>query len=449
MLSVERGSSLMNRKVFATQEAFLQSNAQLHEALPYDTDLTVLASPAQICGHTVHNRLVCQAMEGCDGTATGEPGELTRRRYLRFARGGAGMIWFEATACREDGRANPRQLWLREDNVEAFRELLDEIRREAVAANGYAPLIIMQDTHSGRYSKPYGVPAPIVARNNPIFEKDNPLPEDRIATDAFLDQVKEDLIRGAQLAVKAGFDGVDIKCCHGYLNSELLSAFTRENSRYGGSYENRTRLLREAVAGAAAACPKDFIISSRLNAYDGFPYPYGWGVKQDGSLDMDLSEPIRLLKDLAACGVRLVNITMGNPYVNPHVNRPFAKGGYDPEENPLEGVARILGGISQLQAAVPEVALISSAMTYLGMAAPQVAAGYIKQGGFAFAGFGRLTFANPDFANQILHNGGLDSKKSCICCSKCTELMRNGSTPGCVIRDKLYTDLYREVFSNK
>jgi len=439
----------MNRKVFSTQEDFKQCNAQRSETLPYDEDLTVLATPVQICGRTVYNRLVCQAMEGCDGELSGEPGELTKRRYLRFARGGAGMIWFEATACRQDGRANPRQLWLREDNVEAFRRLLDEIRSEAVKANGYAPLIIMQDTHSGRYSKPKGKSAPIVARNNPLFEKDSPLPADCIATDAFLDQVKEGLIRGAKLAVEAGFDGVDIKCCHGYLNSELLSAFTRENSRYGGSYENRTRLLRETVAGAVAACPKDFIISSRLNAYDGFPYPYGWGVKQDGSREMDLSEPIMLLRDLAACGVRLVNITMGNPYVNPHVNRPFAKGGYEPEEHPLEGVARILNGIAQLQAAVPEVALISSAMTYLGVAAPQVAAGYINRGGFSFAGFGRLTFANPDFANQILHEGKLDEKKNCICCSKCTELMRNGSTPGCVIRDKLYTDLYREVFSNK
>lgn len=439
----------MNRKVYATLEEFAQQNATLKKPLPVDSDLSVLAQPMEICGHTVHNRFVCQAMEGCDGELTGEPGELTRRRYLRFARGGAGIIWFEATACREDGRANPRQLWLREDNVDAFRKLLDEIRQEAIQANGYAPLIIMQDTHSGRYSKPHGTPAPVIARNNPLFEKDNPISQDRIITDEDLDDVKNALIRGARLAVEAGFDGVDIKCCHGYLNSELLSAFTRENSRYGGSFENRTRLLREAVAGAVAACPENFIVSSRLNAYDGFPYPYGWGVKNDGSLDLDLSEPIRLIKILAESGVKLLNITMGNPYVNPHVNRPFSKGGYEAEEHPLEGVARVLEGIGQLQAAVPEIAMISSALSYLGAAAPHVAAAYIRQGSFAFAGFGRLIFANPDFANQIIRDGCLDGKKSCICCSKCTELMRNGSTPGCVIRDPLYTELYKKVILKK
>ena len=439
----------MDRKVFTSVQDFNKQNAALAQPLPLEEDLSILAQPMDICGRTAPNRLVCQAMEGCDGEADGSPGELTRRRYLRFARGGAGIIWFEATACREDGRANPRQLWLREENVEAFRSLLDEIRREAVAANGYAPLILMQNTHSGRYSKPQGKPAPVIARNNPLFEKDSPILEDQIITDEDLDDVKQALIRGAKLAVQAGFDGVDMKCCHGYLNSELLSAVTRENSRYGGSFENRTRLLREAVAEAVAVCPKDFIISSRLNAYDGFPYPYGWGVKTDGSLDVDLSEPIRLIRILADSGVKLLNITMGNPYVNPHVNRPFAKGGYEAQEHPLEGVARMLEGICQLQHAVPEVAMISSAMTYLGAAAPQVAAGCIRDGYFAFAGFGRLIFANPDFANQILRDGVLDGKKSCIACSKCTELMRNGATPGCVIRDPLYTALYREVFGKK
>ena len=439
----------MNRKVYTSIQNFELQNATLGRKLPFEEDLSVLAQPMEICGRMTPNRLVCQAMEGCDGELDGAPSELTRRRYLRFARGGAGMIWFEATACQEDGRANPRQLWLREDNVPAFRKLLEEIRQEAIAANGYAPLIIMQNTHSGRYSKPHGVPAPIIARNNPIFEKENPIAQERVITDEDLDNVKQALIHGAQLAVEAGFDGVDMKCCHGYLNSELLSAFTRENSRYGGSFENRTRLLREIVAEAIAICPKDFIVSSRLNAYDGFPYPYGWGVKQDGSLEMDLSEPIRLIRMLADSGVKLLNITMGNPYVNPHVNRPFAKGGYEATEHPLEGVARMLEGIGQLQKAVPEVALISSALTYLGAAAPQVAAGYIRQGSFAFAGFGRLIFANPDFANQILREGKLDGKKSCIACSKCTELMRNGSTPGCVIRDPLYTELYRQVFAKK
>lgn len=120
--------------------------------------------------------------------------------------------------------------------------------------------------------------APLIAYNNPIFEKD-PISSDRIVTDDYLDRVGEAPVNGAVLAEKAGFDGVDIKCCHRYLNSELLSAYNREG-RYGGSLENRTRLLRESVKGAIDSCASNFIVSSRLNVYDGFPHPYGFGVKK-------------------------------------------------------------------------------------------------------------------------------------------------------------------------
>jgi len=437
----------MNRKVYVNKDEFDKDNALFGNILPYSEDVAPLKASLEILGHKAHNRLVCQAMEGCDGTRTGEPDELTIRRYLRFAEGGAGIIWFEATACTESGRANPRQLWIREDNVNAFKRLNDLIRETAIKTNGYAPLIIMQDTHSGRYSKPNGIPEPIIAYNNPLFEKENPIDSSKIISDDELDIVRDQLIKAAYLAEKAGFDGVDIKCCHRYLNSELLSAFTRKNSRYGGSFENRTRLFRESIKGAIEITHNDFIVTSRMNAYDGFPHPYGFGMKKEGcTLDVDLTETKELIKILYGMGVKLLNITMGNPYVNPHVNRPFAKGGYETEEHPIQGVARMLNGIKELQREVPDMPLISSGLSYLGAASPNVAAAYIKNNDFAFAGFGRMIFANPDFAKQILTEGKIDIKKQCIACSKCTELMRAGSTPGCVIRDKIYTDLYKEKF---
>ncbi len=430
--------------VYTNKESFIEENRRLKADLPFAEALSALHAPAFVGGVTVPNRLVCQAMEGCDGTADGSPDTLTVRRYNRFAEGGSGLIWFEATACCREGRANPRQLWLHRDNMDAFKRILEEIRETAFRKNGYAPIVIMQSTHSGRYSKPEGVPAPLIAYNNPLFEKDTPIAEERILSDDALDRISEQLAESARLAEQAGFDGVDIKCCHRYLNSELLSAYTRPG-KYGGSFENRTRLLQESIRGAMENTGSGFIVSSRLNVYDGFPYPYGFGVSEDGSLDFAPEEPIRLLEALRDAGVALLNITMGNPYVNPHVNRPFAMGGYEPEEHPLEGVKRMLSGIAQLKKAVPEIALISSGLSFLGTAAPHVAAGFIEEGGFDFAGFGRMIFAYPDFARDILDGDGLKKDKICICCSKCTELMRSGGTPGCVVRDKLYTDLYKEM----
>lgn len=436
----------MIRKVYTTTEEFKTQNNELGLKLPFSDNTDMLKEEYKIGNKVIPNRLACQAMEGCDGTSDGSPDTLTKRRYERFAKGGAGIIWFEATAVLKEGRANPRQLYITENNLDDFKRQVEEIKQTALKTNGYEPVVIMQATHSGRYSKPNGSPEPLIAYNNPIFEKDNPISSDRIVTDEYLDRVGEALVKGAVLAEKAGFDGVDIKCCHRYLNSELLSAFDRDG-RYGGSLENRTRLLREGVKGAIESCSKDFIVSSRLNVYDGFEYPYGFGVSPDGGLGFDTTEPDWLIKELYSYGVRLLNITMGNPYFNPHVNRPFAQGGYEAAEHPLEGVSRLLEGTAELKKLNPDMAIICSAVSYLGVAAPNVVAGFIEKGGFDFGGFGRTIFAYPDFANDILKNGALDKNKICICCSKCTEIMRKpGGTPGCVIRDRdMYLPIYKEL----
>ena len=434
------------RRVYMTEQEFTLQNNDLGTNLPYAEETSVLGEEYRILNKTIPNRLACQAMEGCDGTAGGSPDTLTKRRYERFAKGGAGIIWFEATAVMKEGRANPRQLYINDGNLDDFKRQVENIKETALNTNGYEPIVIMQATHSGRYSKPNGTPSPLIAYNNPIFEKDNPISKDRIVTDEYLDRVGEALVNGALLAEKAGFDGVDIKCCHRYLNSELLSAYER-NGKYGGSLENRTRLLRESVKGAIDSCSKDFIVSSRLNVYDGFEYPYGFGVSKNGGLEFDHTEPDWLIKELYKYGVRILNITMGNPYFNPHINRPYAKGGYEAPEHPLVGVSRMLNGTAKLKELNPDMAIICSAVSYLGVAAPNVVAGYIKDNKFDFAGFGRTIFAYPDFANDILKNGGMDKNKICICCSKCTEIMRKpGGTPGCVIRDKdLYLPIYKEL----
>ncbi|MBO5395662.1 MAG: flavin oxidoreductase/NADH oxidase [Clostridia bacterium] len=435
----------MIRKVYTSIEDFILQNRELETELPYSDNTEILGKPLTVGAHTVSNRLACQAMEGCDGNPDGTPGELTLRRYDRFAEGGAGLIWYEATAVLPEGKANPRQLYINERNIDAFARQVERIKETALKKNGYEPVVIMQATHSGRYSKPEGVPAPLIAYNNPIFEKDKPVSPDRIVTDEYIDRVKEALINASRLAEKAGFDGVDIKACHRYLNCELLSAYERAG-KYGGSFENRTRLLRESILGAMEVTGKDFIVSTRMNVYDGFPYPYGFGVREDSGIDIDLTEPKKLIEMLFSYGVRLINITMGNPYFNPHVNRPFAKGGYVHSEHPLEGVARMLKGIAEIKYAVPEMKIISSALSYLGVAAPFVAAAFIEQGGFDIAGFGRTIFAYPDFARDILTTDGTDKNKICICCGKCTEIMRTpGGTPGCVIRDKeVYAPIYKK-----
>lgn len=432
------------------KDAFLKLCEESGTKFPYSDDISCLSKEIAIAGKKINNRIVYQAMEGCDGTYDGAPDELTYRRYLRFAKGGAGIIWFEATAVLPEGRANPRQMYLSEKTEDELKKIVCNIKEVGIKENGFEPIVIVQLTHSGRYSKPDGAPAPLIAYNNPIFEKDNPIDKSRIVTDDYLDLLQEKLINGAVWSKKLGFDGADIKSCHRYLLSELLSAYNREG-RYGGSFENRTRMLTGAVKEAKILTGKDFIITSRLNVYDGFEYPYGFAVKEGCGITPDYTESKMLVKKLVENGIDMIDMTMGNPYFNPHVNRPFASGTYDPPEHPMQGVQRMLDGISEIASEIKGTPVISSGISFLGGVSANVCAGYINEGKFDFAGYGRETLAYPSCANAITSGENLDPKKLCICCGKCTEIMRRpGGTPGCVIRDgEVYMPLYRKLVLGK
>lgn len=413
----------------------------LPDWIPFSEDLSVLAQPLTVGTKTVPNRICYQPMEGCDGTAAGAPDTLTARRYHRFAAGGAGLIWFEATAVVREGRANPRQLMLTEETADTFAALLYDIRETCLRENGYAPVVICQLTHSGRWSKPEGRPAPMAAGHNPFWEKDKPVDDGAIVSDEYLCRLPEKYAAAARLCEKVGFDGADIKACHGYLLSELLHAYTRPGI-FGGDYENRTRAFFEAVDAVRAAVGRDFIAASRFNAYDGYPYPYGIGDSGTPGIP-DFSEAARIAKDLSARGVSLLNVTMGCPYTNHEVNRPTVSA---KEEPPYRSIERMMQGAAAVTAAAPKAAVAVSALSYLGAMAPGAAAAQIKAGAFHFAGFGRQSFACPDLARDILQGGGMRKDRLCLTCGKCTELMRAGSTPGCVIYDKeIYTRLYTEA----
>lgn len=417
--------------------------------LPLSEDLSALQREVKIGSKTAANSIAIQPMEGCDGTADGRPAELTLRRYDRFARSGAGLIWAEAVAITPEGRANPRQLWLTRDNLDEYKKFVAGIKETCMRENGFEPVVIMQATHSGRYSKPEGVPAPLIAYNNPIFEGDKPIAAERILSDDYLYGLIDKFGASASLAEQAGFDGVDIKCCHRYLNSELLSAYTRKGD-FGGSLENRTRLLRSGVAAAQAATGSDFIVTSRLNVYDGFAYPYGWGVREGEGTEVDLTEPLELVRVLhQEMGMKLLDVTIGNPYFNPHVNRPYDGGPYVPQEHPLEGVARMAHCVAEIQRANPALKVISSGLSYLRQFSANLAAGELENGVCSIAGFGREAFAYPDFPQDIFQKGAMEPNKCCIACGKCTELMRAGSTAGCVIRDEVYLPIYRRDAQDK
>ncbi|MCL5745721.1 MAG: FAD-dependent oxidoreductase, partial [Acidobacteria bacterium] len=422
---------------------------ELALALDVAEDVRPLLAPLAVGDFTLPNRLVVLPMEGCDGTADGSPDELTFRRYRRFAAGGAGLLWMEATAVVQEGRANPRQLWLHERNVAAFARLVEETRDAArtTFGDGHRPLLIVQLTHSGRYSKPFGEAAPIIAHHSLFLDPIHKLPPDYpLISDDELERLEDRYVAAALCAQRAGFDGVDVKACHRYLVSELLASHTREDSRYGGAFENRSRFLRNVVAKIRSAV-SGLLVTSRLNAYDAMAYPYGFGAAPSDPSTPALDEPIEVVRYLQNAGAPLVNITVGNPYYNPHVNRPFdlpTCGAPLPPESPLEGVARFAGIVRRIQREFSDLAVIGGGYSWLRQFFPNVAAAHVRNGWVSLVGAGRMAFAYPDFARDLAEHGRLDPQKVCVACSACTQIMRDGGRSGCVPRDSaVYEPIYK------
>jgi 2,4-dienoyl-CoA reductase-like NADH-dependent reductase (Old Yellow Enzyme family) len=433
---------------FRSADELLEKAALLGIDLPFQEDLSPLFEWVKVGSFPLVNRLTVQPMEGCDALADGSPGELTFRRYRRYARGGSGTIWFEATAVKAEARSNPRQLWLHRQNVAAFRELVEKTRQAAyrIFGVGHDPFLVLQLTHSGRYSRPDGRPKPLAAAANPYLDKDGQ--DVHILGDGELDQLQERFVEAAYLAWQAGFDAVDIKACHGYLVNELLGGRQRRDSRYGGAFENRCRFLLD-VCRKIRAEVYPIMTAVRLSAYDGVPYPYGFGVSQESREGIDLSEVMTLLAELGDRGCQMGNITVGNPQVAPHLTRPYDRGLPGAEslpEHPLEGVYRLIRITGELQNEFCDLPLLGSGYSWLRHFFPQVAAAVVRQGGAALIGLGRSAFAYPEAPRHLLEKGALDPQKVCIACSRCSELMRFGRPSGCVVRDKeIYGKAYQGI----
>jgi len=419
--------------------------ASLGLDIQLDTNLEPLAWPVRIGALDTPNSLAVHPLEGRDSTPEGRPGELTFRRYQRFFEGGAGLIWFEATAVTPEGRASPSQLLLNKENLPAFRDLLRRAGQAAETTYGPAhrPVSVLQLTHSGRFSKPI----PVVAIHDEVLDARLGLsPDYPLISDGELEALEDRFAEAAKLAHQIGFQAVDVKACHSYLVSELLAARTRPG-RYGGSFENRTRFLINIVEKIHEQVGSELALAVRLNAYDGIPYPHGWGVSQQNAAQEDLTEPIRLVRLLHEKGVRMVSISAGSPYYSPHITRPFdtpVRGEAIPGEHPLQGVARLFRTTRQIQQAVPEMVIVGAGYSWLRQFLGYAAAANIRNGWVSIVGVGRGALAYPDFARDLLTKGELDPKKTCITCSRCSDLMRECGTVGCVVFDP---EIYRPIYN--
>jgi 2,4-dienoyl-CoA reductase-like NADH-dependent reductase (Old Yellow Enzyme family) len=450
-----------------TAEAFREHLAAQDIELAFDDVLapaseSPLAGGLDVAGQRVGNRFAMLPMEGWDSTRDGRPSELVRRRWRRFGASGAKLVWGgEAVAVRPDGRANPNQLVSSDATTRGLAELRSGLVEEHERCHGTSHdlLVGLQLTHSGRFARPDGSPAPRVAYRHPLLDARVGVSSDAaLLSDEELDDLVQDFAAAAGRAARAGFGFVDVKHCHGYLLHELLSGVERPG-RYGGDFEGRTRFLKNVVAAIRTIVP-ELALAVRLSIFDFVPFragedqrgeperwehgpwPYAFG--GDGSgLGIDLAEPSRFLDLAAALGIDLICTTAGSPYTNPHIQRPAyfpPSDGYLPPEDPLAGVARQIAATAELKRRHPDLVVVGSGYSYLQEWLPNVAQRSVREGAVDLVGLGRMALSYPELPADVLAGRPLDGKRLCRTFSDCTTAPRNGLVSGCYPLDPFYKE---------
>jgi NADPH2 dehydrogenase len=448
--------------------------AELGISLPVDEEIlsaadgSPLAAPKKIGDFEVGNRWCIHPMEGWDANRDGSPSEHTLRRWRNFGLSGAKLIWGgEAAAVRPDGRANPNQTLATSSNRAGLAALLQELKAAHREAFGSLDglFVGLQLTHSGRFCKPddHHRSAPRIAYHHPLLDakfRIDPRDDSVVWTDSELDQLINEYVAAALIAHEAGFQFVDVKACHGYLLHEFLSA-RRRPGRYGGDLAGRARLLLTIIDRVRNELPR-LTVGVRLSVFDSvpyatsreigrpmdygqlLPYEYGFGVDADDPLAIDLTEPIELMRMLAAHEVSAINVTCGSPYYNPHLQRPAIFppiDGYQPPEDPLVGAWRQIETVRQCKAALPDVPLVGTGYSYLQDYLPHVAQAAVREGWVDFVGIGRMVLAYPELPADTLAGQPMERKRVCRTFSDCTTAPRNGLISGCYPLDPHYKSL--------
>jgi 2,4-dienoyl-CoA reductase-like NADH-dependent reductase (Old Yellow Enzyme family) len=433
-----------------------------------------LAEPLEVSGFRIGNRFTIHPMEGWDGEADGRPSELVRRRWRNFGRSGAKWIWGgEAMAVLPEARANPNQLIINEETRDDLAGLLEELlqtHRDEVGSTDDL-LVGFQLTHSGRFCRPFRKDRsePKILYRHPLLDRKFKLPPDYpLLTDDEIRRIIERFIAAARIAGSCGARFVDVKHCHGYLGHEFLSAHTRPGP-YGGSFENRTRFLKEVVDGIRAAT-NDLKIAVRLSAFDfapfrpdpaqsegaklgpgipddlsdSLPYRWGFGADPDDPVHFELTETVQFVELLRSLDIRMLNVSGGSPYYTPHIQRPALfppSDGYQPPEDPLIGCARQVEVAAALKKRFPDMTVVGTAYSYFQDYLPHVAQWAVRTGRTDSVGLGRMVLSYPTLPRDVLEKGRLEPKRICRTFSDCTTGPRNGLVSGCFPLDPYYRKL--------
>jgi 2,4-dienoyl-CoA reductase-like NADH-dependent reductase (Old Yellow Enzyme family) len=252
---------------------------------PYD--------PVNLAGITLKNRILRSATHEGMADAHGVPTPALKRLYLRLANGGAGAIITGYAGIQQDGKSPLFAMTMMDsdDKIAPFKEIVDAVHETGTP-------ILMQIAHCGRQTRSAVTGRPTVAPS-PIRDKfySEEIPE--ALDDAQIETLITNFIAAVVRAKKAGFDGVQLHLAHGYLLSQFLSPYTnRRTDRWGGSLENRYRIVSEIFSGIRQAAG-DYPVWAKFNAHDG---------RKGG---MRVEAAVKIARLLAQSGCRALEVSCG------------------------------------------------------------------------------------------------------------------------------------------
>jgi len=403
-----------------------------------DMNLEMISKPIQIGKRTAPNRIVNQPMECNDGDSSGNPTEMTFRRYRNLAEGGAGMIFVESLTISYESRARKNQLKISEENAKDLERLVRGMKQVNPKS-----LVLFQINHAGRMSQE------AFSKVVSIYPTANS--NIHVLTEKEIEEIEERFVRGAVIAKQVGADGIDFKHCHGYFCGEMLRPANGRPDRFGGSFENRVRFFKETALKMKSALGQDgFLIGTRYSIYEGIPG--GVGTTGPQEVIEDLSEGLALAKMVAEMGMDFINVSAGIPAITPEIVRP--------SKNYPEGVYRHFGWAKGVKKLV-KIPVIGSGYSYLrdgknDLKEPDpskksflfYAEKNLRDGSVDLVGIGRQSLADPLFAKKIL-SGDLEKVNFCIACGGCSILLRSQKEVGCTVYDKYYKRVLKETVKSK
>ena len=239
--------------------------------------MTDLFAPMEfVRGPAMKNRIMLAPLTNLQSHVDGRMSDDEFRWLTMRATGGFGLTMTCAAHVQRIGQGFPGQMGVwSDDHLEGLTRLAAKIRAEGSASS-------VQLHHAGMRS-----PAEIIGEA-PVCPSDNDEFKARALTAAEVEQLTEDFIAAAVRSEKAGFDGVELHGAHGYVLCQFLSPeINQRTDQWGGSLENRARIITDIIAGIRARCRPDFTLGLRLS-------PERFGVR--------LAEIRELAQDLMLAG---------------------------------------------------------------------------------------------------------------------------------------------------